>query len=347
MRRSTTEHVVPALTLGAAAALLPFAALLFLSHRHAHFGAQVHFRGVGLTALAAAVAAVALTIVGARRRDGRTVLVGTAFSVMASLLALHGIATPGVLIGMNGVVAFTGGATLPVGAAVLALSALPALRRPRSLRTLLVLQVLLLAAVISLGTIGMLVPSAVPSVPATGSPAALTLLAIGLALFGLLTLRAIRTFLLTRRRADLVVAVGIVWLASALPPAMLLNFMELGWWLGHGFELLGIVVVGVPVALDPVGLPSHGRWWGTSAASTSSPPKRRFSARMSARSPFALPRRTSTPRSTPAAWRSERSRSARSSGSRAGACARWRQAVLFMTSGSSRFPTRFCRSPGR
>src|SRR6266508_2488981 len=143
MRRSTTEHVVPALTLGAAAALLPFAALLFLSHRHAHFGAQVHFRGVGLTALAAAVA---LTIVGARRRDGRTVLVGTAFSVMASLLALHGIATPGVLIGMNGVVAFTGGATLPVGAAVLALSALPALRRPRSLRTLLVLQVLLLAA---------------------------------------------------------------------------------------------------------------------------------------------------------------------------------------------------------
>ncbi|HEV8601837.1 MAG TPA: HD-GYP domain-containing protein [Gaiellaceae bacterium] len=250
MRRSTTEHVVPALTLGAAAALLPFAALLFLSHRHAHFGAQVHFRGVGLTALAAAVAAVALTIAGARRRDGRTVLVGTAFSVMASLLALHGIATPGVLIGMNGVVAFTGGATLPVGAAVLALSALPALRRPRSLRTLLVLQVLLLAAVTSLGTIGMLIPSAVPSVPATGSPAALTLLAIGLALFGLLTLRAIRTFLLTRRRADLVVAVGIVWLASALPPAMLLNFMELGWWLGHGFELLGIVVVGVPVALD-------------------------------------------------------------------------------------------------
>jgi putative nucleotidyltransferase with HDIG domain len=147
-------------------------------------------------------------------------------------------------------VAFTGGATLPVGAAVLALSALPALRRPRNVRPLVYLQIGLLCSVVSLGVIGMLVPSAVPSVPTAGSPAAITLLVVGLALFALLALRAVRTFLLTRRRADLVVAVGIVWLASALPPAMLLNFMELGWWLGHGFELLGILIVGVPVALD-------------------------------------------------------------------------------------------------
>src|SRR5438105_965389 len=214
------------------------------------FSGQVHFIGVGLTALTAALAALVLTVAGARRRDGRTVLVGTAFTVMASLLALHGIATPGVLIGMNGVVAFTGGATLPVGAALLSLSALPALRRPRSVRPLVYLQIGLLCAVLSLGVVGMLVPSAVPSVPATGSPAAQALLAVGLTLFALLTWRAVRTFMLTRRRADLAVAVGIIWLASALPPAMLLNFMELGWWVGHGFELLGILVVGVPVALD-------------------------------------------------------------------------------------------------
>ena len=46
------------------------------------------------------------------------------------------------------------------------------------------------------------------------------------------------------------VAIGLFWLASALPPAMLLSFMELGWWMGHGFELLGMLIVGVPVALD-------------------------------------------------------------------------------------------------
>ena len=236
--------------LGLAVAALPFAVIYSIAHRHAMFSGQVHFTGVGLTALTAALAALVLTIAGARQRDARTVLVGTAFTVMASLLALHGIATPGILIGMNGVVAFTGGATLPVGAAVLALSALPALRRPRSVRPLVYLQIALLVAVLSLGAVGMLVPSAVPSVPATGSPEAIALLVIGLALFALLTWRAVRTFLLTRRRADLVVAVGIVWLASALPPAMLLNYMELGWWVGHGFELLGIFVVGVPVALD-------------------------------------------------------------------------------------------------
>jgi putative nucleotidyltransferase with HDIG domain len=250
MRRSTTRHVIPALALGAVLALVPSFTINAFAHRHAHFTAQVHFRGVGLTALAAALAAIALTVAGARRRDARTVIVGTAFTAMAGLLALHGIATPGILVGMNGVVGFTGGATLPVGAAVLALSALPSLRRPRDVRPLLALQVVLLCAILALGAVGMLVPGAVPDVPQPRSTEAVVLLAIGLALFALLTLRALRTYLLTRRRADLVVAIGIFWLASALPPAMLLNFMELGWWLGHGFEFLGMFVVGVPVALD-------------------------------------------------------------------------------------------------
>ena len=50
---------------------------------------------------------------------------------MAALLAVHGLTTPGLLAGDNGVVAFTGAATLPVGGAVLALSALPEIGRPR------------------------------------------------------------------------------------------------------------------------------------------------------------------------------------------------------------------------
>jgi MFS family permease len=250
MRRSTTRHVLPVLALGSAVALVPSIAINAFAHRHAHFNGQVHFSGVGLTALAAALAATALTVAGARRRDARTVIVGTAFSVMAGLLALHGIATPGMLVGRNGVVGFTGGATLPVGAAVLALSALPSLRRPRDVRPLIVLQVVLLAGVLALGAVGLLVPSSVPSVPEAQSREAYAVLAVGLSLFALLTWRALRTFLLTRRRADLVVAVGIFWLASALPPAMLLTFMDLGWWLGHAFELLGMFVVGIPVALD-------------------------------------------------------------------------------------------------
>jgi putative nucleotidyltransferase with HDIG domain len=250
MRRSTTTPVVLPLAFGLAAALIPFVAIRTWGHLHVMPGMYVHFIGVGVAALIAAIASLCLTVLGARRNDGRTVIVGTAFSVMAALLAIHGLATPGVMVGMNGVISFTGGATLPVGAALLALSALPGLRRPKSVRPLLVLQAVLLIAVIALGTLGMRFPNLVPSVPETGSSEAVSAMLIGFALFVLLAGRALRTYLLTRRAADLVVAVGILWLASALAPAMLMSFMELGWWLGHVFELLGIVVVAVPVALD-------------------------------------------------------------------------------------------------
>src|SRR3954453_16306570 len=91
----------------------------------------VHFYGVGVTALVATAAAIALTTAGARARDGRTVIVGGAFAVMAglpaalaALLAGPGLVTPGVLVGPNGLIALSGGATLPVGAAVLFLSGL-------------------------------------------------------------------------------------------------------------------------------------------------------------------------------------------------------------------------------
>ena len=56
---------------------------------------------------------------------------GDGAEAMSALLAIHGLATPGVLVGMNGVLALTGAATLPAGAAVLALSAAPPLRRPQ------------------------------------------------------------------------------------------------------------------------------------------------------------------------------------------------------------------------
>ena len=77
----------------------------------------VHFYGVGASALVAAVAASILVTVGARRGDARTVALAGGFTVMSVLLAVHGIVTPGVLVGMNGVVALTGAATLPLGAA--------------------------------------------------------------------------------------------------------------------------------------------------------------------------------------------------------------------------------------
>jgi putative nucleotidyltransferase with HDIG domain len=234
---------------GGALAAFPTAAGHFFARDKVSFGGELHFAGVGLTALAATAAAIALTIIGARRNDGRVVLIGTAFSVMAALLALHGIATPDVLMGYNGVVSFTGGATLPIGGAIFALAAIPQFRRPR-VGVLLVGQALLLAGVLGLGVAAIAYPQLVPAVPEPGSATALALLTLGLVFYGALAWRALRTYLLTHRHADLLVVVGIAWLGAALPPAMLLRYYELGWWLGHAFELIGIAIVGIPVALD-------------------------------------------------------------------------------------------------
>jgi hypothetical protein len=169
-------------------AAVPLPAAHILAPQHVEVPGWVHFVGVGQTALLATAAAIVLTAIGIRRQDSRAVLVGTAFTAMAALLALHGFATPGILVGYNGVVSLSGGA--------------------------------------------------------------LIVLAIGLGFYGILGLRALHTFLLTRRWADLLVVVGLAWLAGALVGALVMGFTQLGWWVGHGLELAGIACVGGAVALD-------------------------------------------------------------------------------------------------
>jgi putative nucleotidyltransferase with HDIG domain len=173
-----------------------------------------------------------------------------AFSTMTVLLALHGLATPGVIFEPNGVVALTGAASLPVGGALLALSALPSLRRPRDARRLLHIQVGVAVAIAAAGLTGMLVPSLVPRVPEPGGTPAWILLAVGMSFYVLLVHRALRTYGLTQRPRDLLVAVGCTWLGIALVPQLLIGFGTLGFYLGHGIELAGVVLVGASVVAD-------------------------------------------------------------------------------------------------
>jgi HD-GYP domain-containing protein (c-di-GMP phosphodiesterase class II) len=250
MRLVFRERLVPLAFLVGIGGVLPVALLLAFGHRMVMFGTPMHFVGVGVSALVAAAVSLALTIVGVRRNDGRVVLIGTGFTVMSALLAIHGLATPGVIVGMNGVISLTGAATLPAGAAILALSAVPGFRRPRSMGVLLALQAFSLIAVFFLGFIGLAAPRVVPNVPEPRSAPAVVALIVGVALFAILLLRALKTYLLTQRMADLAVVIGIAWLTAALPPALLMTYMDLGWWFGHLFELLGIVVVGAAVAVD-------------------------------------------------------------------------------------------------
>ncbi len=251
MHITRAERLAPVLALGAAAAVIPGSCEWAFGHTTVSIPPIIHFYAVGMTALATAVASLVLTGIGARFSDTRTVLIGTAFAVMAALLALHGISTPGYLFPSTGYgeVMLTGGATLPAGALILALSAfrLPFTRR---VKPLLVLQAVLIAGIVSLGVLGLVRPSLIPEAPAASSPAAMAVLFSGLALFAVLFWRALRTYLLTRRAADLLVAIGIVWLGTALVAALTMGYSDLGWWLGHMFELDGIMIVAIPVALD-------------------------------------------------------------------------------------------------
>lgn len=245
-----SNRSIPILFAAACLALLPVATLQFLGSEHVTPGGGVHFLGVALSAMLAVVTAAALVVAGVRAADGRAVLVGSAFSLMAALLCLHGLTTPGILVGSNGVVAFTGGATLPVGGAILALSALPALRRPEAVQPLLVLLGTAITLVFGLGAASIAWPDLVPAVPEARSGPALALLVLGVVVYLVLALRAWRTWLLARRSADLLVLVGLVWLGAALVASLVLTFSDLGWWLGHGFEVVGILLVAAPVALD-------------------------------------------------------------------------------------------------
>src|SRR3954466_2006588 len=100
---------MPILLVAASISLPPAAVHYLMGNEHAPVGYVAHFLIILSAAAIACTAAVALTRVGAARGDGRVVVVGTAFSAMAALLAVHGLATEDVLVGEHeGIMAVSG-----------------------------------------------------------------------------------------------------------------------------------------------------------------------------------------------------------------------------------------------
>jgi putative nucleotidyltransferase with HDIG domain len=214
-----------------------------------------HFSAVIATTAIAAGAATWLSRVGAARGDARAVLVGTAFMTMAALLLVHGLATPDIILeegkdDSTPLLAFAGGATLPAGAAVLSLAAFPSLLQPEAVPRLQRLQVTLAAAIVALGALGLADEELLPQQPRPDGPAAITVLLLGCGLLAAVLWRAGRTYVLTRRSADLIVVCGIGLLGVSLGASLTMEPWSVGWWASHVLELAGIGMVGIPVALD-------------------------------------------------------------------------------------------------
>jgi putative nucleotidyltransferase with HDIG domain len=62
--------------------------------------------------------------------------------------------------------------------------------------------------------------------------------------------RAISTWRLTQRPADLLAVVGLAWLALALVAQLTIPFTQLGFWIGHGLELGGLLFLAGPAVAD-------------------------------------------------------------------------------------------------
>jgi HD-GYP domain-containing protein (c-di-GMP phosphodiesterase class II) len=166
-------------------------------------------------------------------------------SVPVLALVAFAVLVPGALLV---VAVYADSATLPIGGAVLALGALTVLRRPGARRVLLGSVAACVAIACGLGIAALM--GLVPAVPDPRSPAAWAVLATGLALYGGLFRRALGFHRLTRRGADLFVALGVACLAAALPFVLLLDDRSLGSLLGYAFEFVGISVIGFIVARD-------------------------------------------------------------------------------------------------
>jgi HD-GYP domain-containing protein (c-di-GMP phosphodiesterase class II) len=234
----------------ALAVLVPAVIVALIGSHTVMMAKELHFGLVGGAAAITSFASLALTVSGAGAPAGRAVLMGTAFSTMTALFAVHGLSTPGFIVGPNGVIALAGGLSIPVGAYLLALTALPPLRRTRNVRPLVVMQICLFLGVLGLGSLALIDSSLVPAVPEPKSAPALVLLAAGAATLLLLVVRALRTYALTHRVADLAVAVGCAWLAIALYANLVIGAMTLAFYLGHFLEIAAVALVGIPAALD-------------------------------------------------------------------------------------------------
>jgi HD-GYP domain-containing protein (c-di-GMP phosphodiesterase class II) len=225
--------------------LAPVVPLLLTHDRDAFAVPDVHFYAVSATALLCAGLALALGVIGVRRRDRRTAGIGAGFTVIATMLAVHGLTTPGFLIDgeYTAAVGVSGALAVPLGGGVLLASLLSRPRRLGYVRDLVLLQIGVVTVLFCFGALALLVPDAIPSIPVALRPLVWWIVGANVLIYGALSLRALRTFQLTRRLGDLAVAAGLVWLAVAVATYLLSPVWSVGFWSGHVLELGAFLVV--------------------------------------------------------------------------------------------------------
>ena len=231
--------------------LLPVAALAGVMRGHPFLSPQFHFVVVSSAAIACAVVATAVGVRAARRGDARAGGVAVAFTVLFGMLAIHGLSTPGFIEARpNTGIVVAGAGAVPIGGLVLAVAVLLPVRLRSAARWILIAEAVALALVVAAGAIALVLPSAVPNVPVVnGSPRGVAVFA-GTALYLAVALRAVRTFVLTRRLGDLAVVLGMITLASSIGIYLTSPVWSFGFWCGHALQVTGFTLVCGALARD-------------------------------------------------------------------------------------------------
>ena len=108
----------------------------------------------------------------------------------------------------------------------------------------------MVVAAVAFGAFALLDPAAIPSIPVALRPLVWWIVGANALVYGILALRALRTFQLTRRIGDLAVVAGLIWLAIAVATYLLSPTWSIGFWAGHVLELGAFLVISAALASD-------------------------------------------------------------------------------------------------
>jgi class 3 adenylate cyclase len=239
------------IAIGVIAAFVPLALLLFLSFAT---GADVrweshtaHFWLVLSAALLTLGLGYAMSMTARTRRDARLFLIAMTFVASFGFLALHALATPGVLLGKNAGFELATPVGLVVAGALAAASALemsPA-RAELVMRWSGALAGALAALLVVWGVVSIteIWPLDQPLAAEQLDGWQLSLAAVGVALFGLAALGYLRLY--RRRQARFVFAVTLAFalLAEAMVVIAWARNWRVSWWEWHVVMLAAFVVV--------------------------------------------------------------------------------------------------------
>ena len=199
-----------------------------------------HFWLVLLTAGLNAVLAYATGVAARRRGDRRVHLVSLSFLAASGFLALHALATPGVLLdrpNLGFVIATPVG--LVLAGALAALSAVAAPVQPRLLER----TVLVLLAAWAVAALALFPEVDDAKVPERLSLPLVALSVAGIAGYGFAVLRYLELYRARRSRLVLGFAVAFVLLAEAMVAVAAGRNWQASWWEWHVLMLLAFAVI--------------------------------------------------------------------------------------------------------